>query len=577
MLAAGTEAVLSGRVLNRKLITHASPWRAAGMALVFLALTWAVYSPAMRGEFIWDDWTYIVNNAAIRGKAGFWAIWRGLNLTDYWPVSYSAFWLEYAVFGMQPLGYHLVNATIHAGNCWLLWRLAAHLRCAHALFAALLFAVHPVNVEAVAWIFQTKTTLAAFFALAALWCALLAVAPERRRWWWPALAAQLLFALAMLSKAAVVTWPLVIALVSVWRTGSWRLSRRYWAVLAPMLTIAALLGALNLYWYAIPGPEAVSELIRDDGWQGRLAIGGMAFWFYLGKALWPVGLCFVYPRWQWQDQGALAFIPLAALVCTGLVLARWRATRVGLPLFLLFAYLVMTLLPVLGVHDIYFFRYAWVADHWQYLTLMGGCLAVAAATPAGGGRRPWPWIGKTVLVAALAFLAWKRSAVYAGEESLWRDTLQSNPNSWMAHNSLGLVLKHQGHYAEALAHYETAARLKPQAQSYYNIAKIYDEHGDWPLALENYSQAVALNPYMGAIYVNRGVVLAKSGKLEAAMQDFQQALSLGPNALAHYNIGYMLRDSDRAQALAHLEAAVRLEPEVEKYRSTYESLKSEAK
>jgi tetratricopeptide (TPR) repeat protein len=444
---------------------------------------------------------------------------------------------------------------LHVGVVLMLWRVLVAMGIRGSVWGALLFAVHPVNVEAVAWIFQQKTLLAALLALSSLFVYLGATDAQRKYRPGRILVSLSLFILAMLAKASVAPWPVTMLIARAWRDKR----RPTWADLAatlPFWIAAAGLAAANLAWYAQPGvPEAASELIRDDGWLSRAAIGGKAFWFYLGKALVPIDLSFVYPRWHVVDPpDALALIPLAALIVALAVTiyvarrrAAWRAVAAT------FGDELALLLPVLGIAEIYFMRYSFVADHWHYLGLMGLCALGAALSR----WRPLA-LAVTVAFAATAIM---RVRIFHDENTVWRDAIAKNPESWMPHNALGLNLKKSGDLTGAEAEYRAALALKPQAETYYNLAHLLEGTPRFAEARPLYEESARLNPYQARIFINLGAIQARLGDPAAARASFARALTLEDSAMGHYDLGFLLESAgDRAGALAEYERATQLDP-----------------
>lgn len=537
-----------------------------------LAVCFMVYWPSLHGGFIWDDHTYIISNPAFQADSPLRAIWLGGSTADYWPLSYTLFWLARLVFGDATFGYHVLGIMLHVLNAVLLRQLLLLLRAPGARLAAWLWLLHPVAVESVAWIFQIKTTLSSSLCLAS-GLLFLSNHEERRR---RDLGAYLLFALAMLAKAAVVSAPIALGILWYWRRPRRVLPSLLLRRLIPFLAIAAILTVVNLYWYRDPPMVAPSEIIRTDGWWGRCVVAAGALWFYLYKALAPVQLAFVYPRLVWQDFGIAAALPLLALLAAGiLALNSWHQPKAR-SLTLAMACYAVLLAPCLGFYDIYFHRYSWVADHWQYQGLMviSALIAAAVTTIRAQGLR---LLVGGVLLAGLAWLSHEQSKIYVDEETIWRDTLRQNPHSWMAHNSLGIIVKRSGDPGQALVHYQAAASIFPQAQSYYNMAKVYDEGGDLYQALAFYVIAESLNPYQSAIYVNKGVVFAKLGNREAARASFLQAISLGEDATAHYNLAYLSQSEEPAFAAFHYRKALAINPRLSEAKAGLDALQKSAK
>jgi hypothetical protein len=362
-------------------------WEAAGGAAAILLCVALAYLPTLGAGFLWDDDSMLVNNIVLQDH-GLFRAWFSTQQLNWWPVTSTSYWLEHWLWGLNPAGYHATNLLIHAGCAFLIWRILRRLRVPAALPCALLFAVHPVNVESVAWIAQRKTILSLLFFLLALLAYLAFDASGRRRLYAGSVAC---FALALLSKGAVVALPLVILLCLWWLRGAVR--RRDLLRSLPFFALAGVMSAVEI-WFQYTRVIGANT-VREEGLLSRLAGAGSVVWFYLGKALMPMGLSFVYPRWHIDPAHWLAWLPDLALAAA-LWLA-WRArTGAGRPVLFALAYTVLMLLPVLGFFDIYFMRYSLVADHYQYGSMIGVvALATAAArrlllgpVPTTGGGEP---------------------------------------------------------------------------------------------------------------------------------------------------------------------------------------------
>ncbi|MDI1318806.1 MAG: hypothetical protein PSW75_01255, partial [bacterium] len=328
-------------------------------ALVFLLILVA-YLPALSGGLLWDDNGHITRTD-LRSWEGLFRIWSEIGATQqYYPLLHSAFWLEHHLWGDATLGYHLLNVLLHATTACLFGRLLQRLAVPGAWLAALLFALHPVCVESVAWISEQKNTLSAVFYLAAALAYLRFDDGERtpRRY----VLATGLFVLALLTKSVTATLPAALLVVGWWRRGrlDWRRDVR------PLLPWFVLAGASGLFT-----AHFESALIGAQGADFNLGVlqrcllAGRVVWFYLGKLAWPADLIFIYPRWTidtavwWQW-----LFPLAGLALLG-GLAWWsRQSRGPLAAALLFG---GTLFPVLGFVNVYPFVFSFVADHFQYL------------------------------------------------------------------------------------------------------------------------------------------------------------------------------------------------------------------
>ncbi len=572
------------------------PRRLVPALLLMIAVALA-YQPAWDGGLLWDDAANLTH-PELRSVDGLSRIWLDVGATQqYYPLLHTAFWVEQRLWGEEPLGYHLTNIVLHALAAVLLAHGLLALALPGAWLAAFVFALHPVHVESVAWITEQKNTLSAVFFLGAILAWLRFDDTRSRRAWALALG---LCVLALLTKTSTAPLFGVLLVIAWWKRG--RLDVRRDVV--PVLPFLALGTAAGLFTASVELEHvgATGELF-DLTLAQRLQLAGLAPWSYLGKLLWPADLAFVYPRWQLDLTGALALLPLAALLV--LLAGAWRLRRrtrgplAGLLIFL------GLLVPVLGVVNQYYFAYSFVADHWQYLPSLGVIvpLAVGAARLAGrlqpAGQRAAA-VGAVALLLLLAGLTARQCRLYEDVETSYRAVLAENPTCWMAHNNLGVVLAESGraaeacgHFAEALrlrpdygeahhsfgaalvrldrleeavAHYEESLRVRPgSVETHYSLGNALVKLGRVPDAIRQYEVALALHPDYSEARNNLGHALILLGLLPEAIAQYEEALRRRPDfAKAHVSLGDALLRSGRAEeAQAHFLEALRLRPDDE--------------
>ncbi len=504
------------------------------------------YWPALHGGFLWDDDAH-VTPPALRSLHGLWRIWFDVGATQqYYPLLHTAFWMEHRLWGDAVFGYHLTNLLLHAGAAYLVVMIVRRLDLPGAWLAGFLFALHPVCVEAVAWISEQKSTLSAIFYLAA---ALTYLHFDRTRRTSQYVVAFGLFVAAMLSKTVTATLPAALLVVFWWKRGrlEWRRD------VLPLLPWFALGAAGGLFTAFVE-----RKFVGAEGADYALTLGercllaGRVIWFYLGKLVWPVNLTFIYPHWK-IDLGAWwqYLFPLGVLAAAAVLWLVSKPRRGPLAGFLFF---VGTLFPVLGFFSVYPFVYSYVADHFQYLASLGIIVPVASALTMAAGRietrtlwgrrscRLPPVLVKplwTALLVTLGFLTWRQSGMYRDPVTLYEETLIRNPDCWMAHNNLGTELARiPGRSSEAIAHFEAALRIKPDsARAHYDL----------------------------------GLNLAKrSGRITDAIPHYEEALRISPDfPEAHNNLGIALAQipGRTPEAIAHLEAALRIKPDYQEARN----------
>jgi tetratricopeptide (TPR) repeat protein len=515
--------------------------------LFLLAITFIAYQPVWHAGFIWDDDSFLTNNPVIKDAQGLYRLWFTASTPDYFPMTSSMLWLEWRIWGAHPLGYHLVNVLLHALSAVLLWRVLRRLRIPGAILAAALFALHPVNVQSVAWITERKNTLAMLFYMATLLAWLKFEDSGRPQWRGLALGG---FTLALLSKTAVAPLPIVLLAIGWWRRGriGWQDARR----IAPFFVIAAGLGLVTI-WFQSQKAIAADVVRADDFWS-RLAGAGWAAWFYLYKAVLPLHLAFVYPRWKIDARNLWSYLPLA-LLAASLILC-WRLRRNwGRAVFFALAYFVLLLLPVLGFVNIYFMRYSLVADHWQYFAIIGPITLFAAPI-----RKP---ALAAAILLALGAMTWRQCGNYVDEETLWQATLRLNPQCWMAHGNVGDWLDQKGMVDAAIAEYQTALRLQPDyAPGHNNLGIALGRKGRTDEALAEFQRAAQLDPAYASAHNNLGNALLDKGRAAEAIMQYQEALQIKPgDGFAHVNLGIAFQKTGRArEAIGEYQKALELLP-----------------
>lgn len=532
------------------------------IGLLLVAAVVVAYHPAWHGGFIWDDDAYVTGNKLLWSSDGLKRIWFSFDSpSQYFPLTYTVLRLEYSLWGLDPSGYHWVNILLHAANALLLWQLLRKLNVPGAWLAAGIWALHPVQVESVAWITELKNVLMGFFFLLALlaWVDFVDGKPERK--WFNYTLAIVFYALSLFSKTTACTLPVALLLI-LWLKNR-PLQLRRWLEIVPFVAVGMGMGLLTVWWERFhQGTQGESFAMAMPD---RLLLMSRTIWFYAGKLIWPVNLTFSYPHWNIAVTDPWAYFwPALTIGCGVLIfyLRRFvgRSVEVGALFF------VSTLVPVSGAIMLYTFLYSYVADHYQYVANIGLiALAAAGMSLALGGKQKvlLPAAG-TGLILLLAILTWRQCGMYSDIETLWRTTYARNPGSWMAHNNLGLRLRYQGKTDEAIAQFQEVLRIDPQkAEAHYNIGITSMQKGKPDDAIAQYRQALQLDPNYLDAYVNLGDALVQEGKLDDAMAQYVAALKIRPNdATTHYNLGTVLfRQGKVDEAIAQFQRAVEIKPE----------------
>lgn len=503
-----------------------------GAAVIVLAVL-VVYSPLRTAGFVWDDDHLVYESPQVRATDGLARFWLSREAHDYFPLTNSTFWIEWRLWGMDARGYHATNVVLHAGSALLVWRILLHLGVPGAWLVALLFAVHPVSVASVAWIAERKNTLSLFLASAAM-LAWLRFDHTRTRGGW--LTAWLLFVAALLAKTSIVGLPIVMLGAVWWRRG--RIARRDVLATVPFFAVAiALAGVTILFQYenvVAPGERA---FVRPEGLLSRIAAAGWAVWFYVGKTLWPAPLAMIHPRWQVAPDRWLHWVPLVALagVCGVAWTIRERGGRAAL--FALASALAL-LAPVLGLFDVYYFRYSLVAEHWLYAATIPILALVVAAAAQWLGRLGSP--GRlaaatlaTVAVLVLAVLAVRRCATFDSGIRLFEHDVAVHPEVAGAHYNLGVELERAGRSKQALRSYARALEADPRyPEAHNNLARLLARDGDLRRAMSHYQRAAELRPDSPLPLLGQAALLAAQGRQQDAIALYRRASEVAPRAAA---------------------------------------------
>jgi protein O-mannosyl-transferase len=429
-------------------------------------------------------------------------------------------------------------------------------------------------VESVAWITERKNVLSLGLYLSALlaygrftsfWTHPNENAPPERpqRRWGSYTLAFTLFTAAMLSKTTAFSFPAVILLICWWKRGTirWRDD-----VLPTLPFFIVSIGFCTLTSWIEKNHVGAHGPDWAISFPARCLIAGRAFWFYVGKLLWPANLCFTYPRWQLDTASFSQWLyPISAI---GALLILWlvrkRTGRAPLAAALFF---VGTLFPSLGFMNAYFMRYSFVCDHWMYLSSLGLFALAAALITRLAAKLHAPESSFAFAAVALpifAILTWRQCGIYLDLGTLWRDTLAKDPNSWLAQNNLGIMLRNEGKLAEAIAHYQEALRINPNyAETHNNYGVALKVSGHIDEAIAQYEEAIRLRPDYADAYDNLGNALRAQGRLTEAVEQYDQAIQLEPElTMAHYNLAIALKQQGKLDdAVAQYDQAIQLDPD----------------
>ena len=505
---------------------------------------------------------HVTNTMELRSINGLVHLWIDPPTTrQYHPLLDTVYWIEDKLWGESLLGYHLLNISLHLVSAFLLLKILRRLEAPGAWIATAIFALHPVQVESVAWMTELKNTLSAVFFFASFLAYLHFEQTRSGRWYAGVL---VLFSLGLLVKSIVAILPGAILIVLWWKRGSVRWKRDL-CPLIPFLVLGIAAGMLTA-WMEREFAGAKGEGF-DFPLPQRLLIAGRAFWFYIGKLFRPTELVLIYPRWDlnlrtWYE----LLFPAAAI---GLFVFLWifgrkRRWLLAGPLFFL-----LGIFPLLGFFNVRYFALSFVADHFQYLPSIGIIAPVSAGLAVLiGQRQVWlQTIGCAVclaLLGTLAGLSWKQSHLYQDPETCYRSVLQKNPNSRELHVEIGRVLFEKGSFDEAEAQFQAALAVRPsdpacQSRAYHGLANILLKKGQMDGAITDLQKALEADPSYWPAHTSLGSAYYRKGLFEESIAHFEKSLQLHPGgASVRSNLAWILatcpdsafRNGPRALTLA---------------------------
>jgi tetratricopeptide (TPR) repeat protein len=544
------------------------------LSLLLAVATFVLYAPVGRHGFVdYDDGQYVFENAQVQAGltlAGVrWALVTG-HASNWHPLTWLSHMLDAEWFGERAGGHHLTSVVLHCLDAVLLLLLFERMTGAlwRSAFVAAAFAWHPLHVESVAWVSERKDVLSTFFGLASL-LAYVAYArgapaggkPRAARSYWLGLG---LFALGLMSKPMLVTWPFLMLLLDGWplrrfppgdaRAGLGRLVREK----LPFFALSLASCAVTFVCQAKGG--AVSPLAGYP-LPERLANAVISYARYVGKALWPADLSVLYPNpghWpSWQ-------VILAGLFLTAVSLAAFRARRSSPHFAVGWFWFAGTLVPVIGLVQV---GIQAMADRYAYVPLIG--LTVAVAWGAGAVAERRPAARGPIAVAGIAVLAaWipvtrHQIGFWKDSETLFRRAVAVTANNHLAFNNLGFTLSEQGRKGEATEMYRAALAIKPDyADALNNLGHALAGDRKYGEAIEHYRRALRVDPGLVEAHNNLGNALSETGKLDEAIEHYRFVLEREPDhAEAHNNLGIALAKKGRIdEAVAQFRESIRFRP-----------------
>lgn len=553
--------------------THqAWPGWLGGLLLVLITLV--AFIPAMRAGFIWDDDAYVyrTDENVIKPGDGLRRIWTTSATSQWYPLVHTTFWIEYRLWGkssdpnnpyngFNPTGYHVTNIVMHAISAVLLWRILLLLGVPGAWLAAAIFAIHPIQVETVAWVTERKNVMSTMFYMIAALC-YLRFAIRRQGWLYPF--ALLAFVAALFSKTVACSLPVAILLALWLKMKGGRAT--VLAGLVPFFAVGLFMAQLTS-WYEFHkmepeyyDPMPITKVVKlawteesdivkarstyDLSFAQRTIIASRALLFYPQKIIAPYPLAFFYERWNEKEEldtnELINFWPVAAVGVIAVVVFGLGA-MVGRGILIGFGFFVLTIFPALGFFDVYPMRYSFVADHFQYLA----CIGLIALIVAGltrlfrrVGGPPIPALNGATLpggILALALLITLgattavRARAYKDEETLWLDTIAKTPTAWGAHINLGTYYGNRQEYDKAAVHYQ--AIIDGGAnwhEAYENLGNIYALRRDFTKAESLFRQALDIQPNLSGLYSKLAKVMLLQKRPDAALTVYERADRIPP-------------------------------------------------
>ncbi|MBI2996930.1 MAG: tetratricopeptide repeat protein [Deltaproteobacteria bacterium] len=567
----------------------------ASVPCLIFALTVLPFSPALRNEFVnWDDIENLLENPNYRGLGWIELRWMFTTfyMSNYRPLTWMTYGLDYLLWGMAPFGYHLTSLFLHAASAVVFYFVALRLLRlalpaafgrgeiaprASAGLAALVFAIHPLRVEAVAWASARNDVLSGFLLLWTVLCYLRAVVPAQRHAIWRGwmIAAVGIYGLSLFAKGTGMVLPAALLVLDVYPLrrlgggpGKWfgLAVRRVWWEKAPFLLLAAAAGLVALV--AKHGAQAMRPL-EQYGALPRLAQALYGLAFYLWKTIVPLNLSPLYPLpislkpWDLTFL-ASGFVVLLCSVVFYLFRRRWPA---GLAVWVSY---VVILLPVLGFAQS---GPQIVADRYSYLAGLGWAVLIGSGLLCLCENRYSRRISRQLLIFAVGLtatllagvgaLTWKQVSVWRDSETLWRYALDIGQESSFARNNLGFALVHRGQLEESIGHFRQALRIDPAfAGAHSNLGFALAGLGRVGEAVDHYREALRINPAHSNAHNNLGVALGGRGRLEEGVEHFREAVRINPaHAAAHNNLGSaLLLQGKLEEAIAHFRQALRIQP-----------------
>ena len=548
--------------------------------LLLAVVTLALYNPVNRHPFVnYDDDRYVINNPHVRqGLTADTFTWSltATEQANWHPVTWMSHALDVSLFRLNPAGHHFTSILLHVVNVILLFLLLmwATDRFGPSLFVAALFALHPINVESVAWVAERKNVLCTMFFFLTLWAyGWYARNPGWKRY----LLVAVLFAAGLASKPMVITLPFVLLLLDYWPLARVRgahdetdksLTLPWSRLVIEKLPLLALSAASAVITMRAQEAGGAIRTTTEVSFGSRIATAIWAYAMYLWKMVWPAQLAPLYPHpgdslaaWQVLVAGVV-LLAISAMVW------RLRARRYLLVGWLWF---LGTLVPVIGLVSV---GEAAMADRYAYIPLIGVFVMIAFGAADWAESKQlglWPTVPAALILAVLAFATHRQIGYWQSSVDLWSHTLAITQNNFVAENNLGGALILEDKEEEAHPHFEAAARINPKdPMSRNNLGIYFQKHNQMREAVSEYEAAVHLTndpSFLAQTYANLGAAQRALSEDEQARASFDQSLRLNPNQFnAWLGLGLLAQKQGKLdEAVSDLSRSVELQPSAQGY------------
>jgi len=568
-----------GQHTSKKLIRDKGSFKKKSILVVVICafsiflLTLLVYTPSLKNDFVWDDYDYVYRNNAIKSlnsQSLYWML-TSFRTANWHPLTWLSHAIDYALWGLKPWGHHLTNIILHGLNASLVFFLVVRLMLkkqeanerksplkeplsipAKSLIVAgvtaLLFGLHPLHVESVAWVAERKDLLCALFFLLSIlsYLSYASSAIKRDRWIWFNICL-LSFILALMSKPMAVTLPLILLLLDLYPLK--RFERYFHKNLSILLE--------KIPFFALSITSSVITIIAQDSGGAvrslermplsfRLINGLHSLVYYLEKMIWPHMLVPFYPLPSYIYPFDLQYIMSGILVLATTGICLWMVKKGNYLFFTAWSYYIITLLPVLGIIQVGFQA---AADRYTYLPSISPFLLLGLGVVLVWGKfsltrfktelRCLLMVAIFIAVFLLSYLTINQIRIWQDSEIFWNYVISAFPfpkSDPLAHYNLGVAYAKKGMVDEAIEEYKKVLSIKPHsAKAHYNLGVAYARKAMVVEATSEFKKAIAIKPNLVEAYYKLGTLLETQGKLKDAISAYREAIHINPHHLGAYN------------------------------------------